>query len=113
MAAIHNMVIEKGSDFSKELNITSDDASFDFTEHDYKASIRRDQDDTTAMATFVIVESNAGQLVTLTLSETVTAGMTAGHAFWDLLQINSTSGDRQRILEGEVVVSPRTTRETD
>ena len=65
------------------------------------------------MVKFTIAENDSSSVVTISLSEAQTAGLTTGHAHWDLLQVNPSSGDRQRILEGEVVISPYTTREND
>ncbi len=113
MAAIHNIIIDKGADFKKEFTITSDDASFDFSAHNYFASIRRDQDDAAAMVKFTVAEVDGSSKVTLTLTEAQTSALTTGHAHWDLLQVNPSSGDRQRILEGEVVIAPYTTRKND
>ena len=81
MAAVSNLYIDQGADFSTTISLTDSNGQ---------------------------ILSLTGQ-ITLTLADTVTAGIESGRYVYDVL-ITDSSGDKTRILEGQATVTPSVSR---
>ena len=110
MAIIANLFIDQGTDFSVTVDVTDTDGSvLDLDGYTASAQIRQTYTSSSVSATFgTSISANAGQ-VTLTLSDTVTAGLSAGRYVYDL-NIESSGGQVTRVVEGQAIVTPGVTR---
>lgn len=110
MAIIANLFIDQGTDFSVTVDVTDTDGSvLDLDGYTASAQIRKTYTSSSVSATFgTSISANAGQ-VTLTLSDTVTAGLSAGRYVYDL-NIESSGGQVTRVVEGQAIVTPGVTR---
>ena len=106
MAALSNIYIDQGSDFTTVISLTdSNNDALNLTGYSALAQIRKTYGSTTIAATFgTVLTTNTGQL-TLTLTDVVTAAMTSGRYVYDVL-LTDGSGDKTRVLEGQAILTP-------
>lgn len=110
MAIIANLFIDQGTDFSVTVDVTDTDGSvLDLDGYTASAQIRKTYTSSSVSATFGTSISAAAGQVTLTLSDTVTAGLSAGRYVYDL-NIESSGGQVTRVVEGQAIVTPGVTR---
>jgi len=110
MAIIANLFIDQGTDFSVTVDVTDTDGSvLDLTDYTAEAQIRKTYTSSSVSATFGTSISASNGQVTLTLSDTVTAGLGAGRYVYDL-NIESSGGQVTRVVEGQAIVTPGVTR---
>ncbi len=110
MAAVSNLYIDQGADFSTTLSLTDSNGDvLNLTGYSAVGQMRKTYGSSTVAATFTIaLVAGTGQ-VTLTLTDTVTAALTSGRYVYDVL-ITDSSGDKTRILEGHATVTPSVSR---
>ena len=110
MAALSNIYIDQGSDFSTIISLTDSNGDvLDLTGYTALAQIRKIHGSTTLTGTFgVALTADAGQL-TMTLADTVTAAMDSGRYVYDVL-LTDGSGDKTRVLEGQAILTPGVSR---
>jgi hypothetical protein len=109
MASISNLYVDQGSDFSFTIDLTNSDGSvMDLSGYTGAASVKKAYSSSSAAATFnVTVNDSTGQL-TLELTDTQTAGLEYGRYVYDCV-ITASGGDKTRVVEGQVVVTPGVT----
>ena len=110
MAIIANLFIDQGTDFSVTVDVTDTDGSvLDLDGYTASAQIRKTYTSSNVSATFgTSIAAVSGQ-VTLSLSDTVTAGLSPGRYVYDL-NIESSGGQVTRVVEGQAIVTPGVTR---
>lgn len=110
MAALSNIYIDQGSDFTTTISLTDSNGDIlVLTGYSVLAQIRKTYGSTTIAATFTTaLSADSGQL-TLSLADTVTAGMNSGRYVYDVL-LTDASGDKTRVLEGQAVLTPGVSR---
>ena len=110
MATINNLVIDQGTTFSMDLNVTNDDGTAkDLTNYSVAAQIRKTFGATTAVD-FSSRKVNAEGKITLSLTATQTSALKAGRFVYDC-EITATSpAETLRIVEGIITVTPEVTR---
>ena len=110
MAALSNIYIDQGSDFSTVISLTDSNGDvLDLTGYTALAQIREIHGSTTLAGTFTTaLVANTGQL-TLSLTDVVTAAMTSGRYVYDVL-LTDASGDKTRVLEGQAILTPSVSR---
>lgn len=110
MAAVSNLYIDQGADFSTTLSLTDSNGDvLNLTGYSAVGQMRKTYGSSTVAATFTIaLVAGTGQ-VTLTLTDTITAALTSGRYVYDVL-ITDSSGDKTRILEGHATVTPSVSR---
>jgi hypothetical protein len=110
MAALSNIYIDQGSDFSTIISLTdSNSDALNLTGYSALAQIRKTYGSTTIAGTFTTsLSADSGQL-TLSLADTVTAAMTSGRYVYDVL-LTDGSGDKTRVLEGQAILTPGVSR---
>ena len=110
MAALSNIYIDQGSDFSTVISLTdSNNDALNLTGYSALAQIRKTYGSTTIAATFTtVLTTDSGQL-TMSLTDVVTAAMTSGRYVYDVL-LTDGSGDKTRVLEGQAVLTPGVSR---
>jgi len=107
MSAKANIVIDQGSTFSTEINLT-DENGFPMNLGDYTANSQMRKWYTSANPTAVFTTEIVDGTVMLSLSATETANISAGRYVYD---IELTTGNTiTRIVEGIVTVTPEVTR---
>ena len=110
MAALSNFYIDQGSDFSTTVSLTDSNGDIlNLTGYTALAQVRKTYGSSTIAATFTTAIAAATGQLTLTLADTVTAGMTSGRYVYDVLLTDS-SGDKTRVLEGQAVLTPGVSR---
>ena len=110
MAAISNLYIDQGTDFNVTVDVTNTDGSvLNLSNYTAVSQIRKTYGSSTVSATFATSIASAQGQVTLTLTDTQTAGLAAGRYVYDL-NITSSAGQTTRVVEGQVVLTPGVTR---
>ena len=110
MAALSNIYIDQGSDFSTIISLTDSNGDIlVLTGYSALAQIRKTYGSTTIAATFTtVLTADSGQLA-LSLTDTVTAAMGSGRYVYDVV-LTDGSGDKTRVLEGQAVLTPGVSR---
>jgi len=110
MAALSNIYIDQGSDFTTTISLTDSNGDIlVLTGYSVLAQIKKTYGSTTIAATFTTaLSADSGQL-TLSLADTVTTGMDSGRYVYDVL-LTDASGDKTRVLEGQAVLTPGVSR---
>lgn len=108
MAAVHNLYIDQGADFSAEIGIY-DDANFPWDLDGYTglAKIKKSYYSSTAVEFTVSVDDKG--LVSLSLPSNVTSNMEQGRYLYDVV-ITSAGGVKTRVIEGIVTINPGVTK---
>ena len=111
MATIHNLTIDQGADFSKEFTVTTDGSTaYDISGLTLQSQMRKSYDSSSATATFTasVVTGSSG-IYKLVLSNSTTAGITAGRYVYDVELILSDS-TIEKVQYGIVTVNPEATK---
>jgi len=110
MAALSNIYIDQGSDFTTVISLTdSNSDALNLTGYSAIAQIRKTYGSTTIAATFgTALTTTTGQL-TLSLTDAITAAMDSGRYVYDVL-LTDASGDKTRVLEGQAILTPGVSR---
>ena len=110
MAAVSNLYIDQGADFSTTISLTDSNGNIlSLTGYTALAQIRKTYGSSTIAATFGTALAAATGQLTLSLTDTVTGAMDSGRYVYDVL-ITDSSGDKTRILEGQATVTPSVSR---
>tara|TARA_B100000424_G_scaffold215014_1_gene172841 strand:- start:122 stop:457 length:336 start_codon:yes stop_codon:yes gene_type:complete len=110
MAAVSNLYIDQGADFSTTISLTDSNGNIlSLTGYTALAQIRKTYGSSTIAATFGTALVAATGQITLSLTDTVTGAMDSGRYVYDVL-ITDSSGDKTRILEGQATVTPSVSR---
>ena len=105
MAAVHNLYVDQGADFTVEVGIYDDNnAAWDLTGYSVAAKIQKSYYSTTSTSFIATVSSTATGTVVLTLLDTVTAGMDPGRYLYDVV-VTSYGGTKTRVIEGIVTIN--------
>ena len=110
MAALSNIYIDQGSDFTTTISLTDSNGDvLNLTGYTALAQVRKSHGSTTIAATFTtVLTADSGQLA-LSLTDTVTAAMDRVRYVYDVL-LTDGSGDKTRVLEGQAVLTPGVSR---
>ena len=110
MAALSNIYIDQGADFSTIISLTDSNGDvLDLTGYTALAQIRKTYGSTTIAGTFATaLVANTGQL-TLSLTDVITGAMGSGRYVYDVL-LTDGSGDKTRVLEGQAILTPSVSR---
>ena len=107
MAAVHNLYIDQGADFSAEIGIFDDfNTPWDLNGYTGAAKIKKSYSSSTSTPFTVTV--NASGTVTLALTSTNTASLSEGRYLYDVV-ITSAAGTKTRVIEGLVTINPGVT----
>ena len=110
MAAVSNLYIDQGADFSTTISLTDSNGDIlSLTGYTALGQIRKTYGSSTIAATFGTSLTAATGQITLTLTDTVTAGINSGRYVYNII-ITDSSGDKTRILEGQATVTPSVSR---
>ena len=109
MSSEYNITINKHSDFKRTFEIREDSVILDITNYTFAGSLRENYTESTSVD-FVTAITDAGAgLFTISLTDTVTAGMDPGQWVWDLV-MTDTAGEKTRLMGGKAFVKQGATR---
>ena len=107
MAAVHNLYIDQGADYSAEIGIFDDfNTPWDLNGYTGEAKIKKSYSSSTS--TPFIVTINAAGTVTLALTAANTSTLSDGRYLYDVV-ITSAAGTKTRVIEGLVTINPGVT----
>jgi len=111
MAVLSNLSVDQGSDFSAEVVVEDSTGNIaNLTGYTGAGQIRKTYSSSTA-TNFVVVVTNAVQgLLTLSLANGVTNGMKAGRYVYDVEITETSSGEKTRVVEGQLTINPGVTQ---
>ena len=111
MAAISNIFIDQGADFSTTVTVSdSAGSALDLTNYTALAMIRKTYDSTSATSfTSAFATDRTTGKITISLTDVQTTALEQGRYVYDLL-LTDGSGDKTRVLEGIATVSPSVSR---
>lgn len=111
MATKANLVIDQGSTFAAELNLTDDNGdALNLTGFTANSQMRKWYTSSNPSATFTTNIDVPTGVITLSLNATSTAALTAGRYVYDVEITDGSSGDISRVVEGIITVNPNVTR---
>lgn len=110
MAAFQELLIEQGASFSSIVNV-EDTAGAAINLYGYSAAsqMRKSYYTTTNTSITATITSNAAGEITLSMTPANTSNLTPGRQVFDLL-ITSPAGEKTRVIEGIIVISPGVTK---
>lgn len=99
-----NIVIEKGTDFEATYNVTnSDESVYSLTNQAATAKIRKHPTATTSKSFTTTITVATGE-IKISMGSTVTADLTAGRNYYDVILTHSSTGKKIKIFEGTALV---------
>jgi hypothetical protein len=108
MAAVHNLYIDQGTDFSAEIGIFDDsNLPWDLDGFTGTAKIKKSYYSSTSVDFNVSINEGNGT-VSLSLSSSITSDMEYGRYLYDVV-IVSNGGVKTRVIEGIVTINPGVT----
>lgn len=110
MATKANLIIDQGTTFSVELDLTDDNGDILLLEgYTANAQMRKWYTSSNSTVFFTSINSNTGQ-ISLSLTANQTGLLTAGRYVYDVEITDNTSNSVSRVVEGIVTVTPQVTR---
>lgn len=111
MSTKANLVIDQGSTFAAELNLTDENGdALDLNGYTAHSQMRKWYTSTNPAATFTTyINANDG-IITLSLNANSTANIVAGRYVYDVEIEDNVSHEISRVVEGIVTVTPNVTR---
>ena len=111
MAIYSNLVIDQGSTFSADIDVTDSNGDpLVLTGYTVDGQIRKSYASTTAVDFSGSVYSESNGTVRIALTATQTNNMKAGRYVYDVEITKTSTGEITRIVEGQIEVRPGVTR---
>ncbi len=111
MAIISNIIIDQGSTFQADIDVTdSAGDALNLTGYTVAGQMRKTYTSTTAINFTGQVLSASGGTVRISLSATETNALKAGRYVYDTEITKTATGEVTRVIEGQVDVTPGVTR---
>jgi hypothetical protein len=111
MAIISNIIIDQGSTFQADIDVTdSAGDALNLTGYTVAGQMRKTYTSTTATNFTGQVQSAPGGTVRISLSATQTNALKAGRYVYDTEITKTATGEVTRVIEGQVDVTPGVTR---
>lgn len=111
MAIISNIIIDQGSTFQADIDVTdSAGDALNLTGYTVAGQMRKTYTSTTAINFTGQVQSATGGTVRISLSATETNALKAGRYVYDTEITKTATGEVTRVIEGQVDVTPGVTR---
>lgn len=109
MAIKANLIIDQGTTYSTDLQLTDDNGDvIDLSSYSAAAQIRKTYTSSSATAFTVSISESTG-VVTLSLTANQTSNIASGRYVYDV-ELTSPGGVVSRIIEGIVTVTPQVTQ---
>lgn len=111
MAIISNIIIDQGSTFQADIDVTdSAGDALNLTGYTVAGQMRKTYSSTTATNFTGQVQSASGGTVRISLSAAQTNALKAGRYVYDTEITKTATGEVTRVIEGQVDVTPGVTR---
>lgn len=111
MSTKANIVIDQGSTFAAELNLTDENGDIlDLNGYTASSQMRKWYTSVNPTATFTTNINAVAGIITLSLTANATANITAGRYVYDVEIQETSSNEISRVVEGIVTVTPNVTR---
>lgn len=111
MAIISNIIIDQGSTFQADIDVTdSAGDALNLTGYTVAGQMRKTYTSTTATNFTGQVQSATGGTVRISLSASQTNALKAGRYVYDTEITKTATGEVTRVIEGQVDVTPGVTR---
>jgi len=108
MAAVHNLYIDQGTDFSAEIGIFDDfNSPWDLSGYTGEAKLKKSYYSSTSYDFTVSI--GTGGSITLSMAAAITAGIEQGRYLYDVVIISS-AGTKTRVIEGVATINPGVTK---
>ena len=108
-AAVYNITIDKGADFSRSFIIKEDSVILDLTNHSFQAQTREHPTHADAVTFTCTVQDAANGVMGISLTDEQTQAMSAGTWHWDLIMTDA-DGLKSSLMEGRAFVKQGVTR---
>jgi len=109
MAIKANLVIDQGTTYSTDLNLTDENGdALVLSGYSANSQIRKHYTSSNSVSFTTSINANAG-IITLSLTANQTANLTGGRYVYDV-ELTDASNSISRIVEGIVTVTPQVTR---
>lgn len=100
-----NLVIEKGTDFEATFNVANADGSvFSLANYSATSKIRKHPTATNPKSFSTSITVATGE-IKISMGSTVTAQLTAGRNYYDVIITQSGTGKIQKVFEGSAIVN--------
>lgn len=110
MATVSNLYLDQGSDFSSIITLTNQDSTpLNLTGFTVKSQFRKSYQSSAAVNFVASVYSAVEGKVRLQLPAEASSAVQAGRYLYDI-EVTSPLGERKRVLEGIVIITPEITR---
>ena len=111
MAIYANLTIDQGSDFFSVVSVEgSNGLPYDLTGHTARGQIRKTYTSSTSYPFTVTINNPVQGDIEIALDNTVTSSMKAGRYVYDIEITEAVTGDRTRVVEGQVEITPGVSR---
>ena len=108
MAAVQNLYIDQGADFSADIGIYDDfNSPWDLNGYTGESKIKKSYYSSTSTP-FTVTVNAATATVTLALTAANTSALSEGRYLYDVV-ITSAAGTKTRVIEGLVTINPGVT----
>ena len=110
MAVYANLTVDQGTDFSSAIDVTDSDGDpVSLVGYTVAGQIRKHYNSSTKVDFVATVSNATAGIVSLSLSAATTNAMKAGRYVYDV-EITSSGGTKDRVLEGQLEVMPGVTQ---
>jgi|TARA_S200000501_G_scaffold273320_1_gene256995 hypothetical protein len=110
-AGTYDIVVDQGSDFTIQIQIAQDGSNVNLSTHSVRAQLRPTPSSATKTADFTCSISDAANgVMKMALTNTVTAGISAGKYYYDLELVNTNTSTVTRLIQGVARVTQEVTR---
>ena len=109
MAIYEDLEIEQGSSFKYTIDIKTGSGSvYDLSNHTIAAQMKKSYNSFIIAATFAAVTTDTAGQIQLSLTAAQTIVIKAGRYVFDVI-METPSGDKYRVVEGQITISPGVT----
>lgn len=106
MATKSNLVIEQGTDFSLEVNVSqSNGAAFNLTNYTAASKLKKHWSSSVSYSITALVTDPAGGEITISANNAVSGNIVPGRYYYDI-EVTSNTGSVTRVVEGIATVTP-------
>lgn len=110
MATVLNLFVDQGSFYSKTLTVLQPSGEvYDLTDYTVSSEMRKSSESTTGYSIPCSITNPALGKIRLRFTAATTESIPAGRYLYDV-EITDTAGEKLRVLEGVIVITPQMTR---
>lgn len=112
MAIYANLFIDQGADFKSSINLQSvNGLAFNGLDHVIKAQMRKTYSSSRSVDFYTEWGDQLNGVAVISLTSEQTAGLKSGRYVYDVEITSTATGEKFRVIEGQVEVSPRVSRD--